>query len=69
MTKSGKRRNPFCKRHGSVRTCPLYLDGRFALGLIRHLLQLMHDTDIGLIDTAESGFHTGVFEPIQFSGI
>ena len=32
MTKSGKRRNPFCKRHGSVWTCPLYLDGRFALG-------------------------------------
>ena len=39
------------------------------LGLIRHLLQLMHDINIGLIDTSQSGFHTGVFEPIQFSGI
>ena len=41
----------------------------FRLGLIRHLLQLMQDPDIGLIDIAESGFHTGVFEPIRFSGI
>ena len=32
MTKSGKRRNPFCKRQGFVWTCPLYPDGRFALG-------------------------------------
>ena len=29
----------------------------------------MQDPDIGLIDTAESGFHTGVFEPIRFSGV
>ena len=29
----------------------------------------MHDPNIGLIDIAESGFHTGVFKPIQFSGI
>ena len=41
----------------------------FRLWLIRHLLQLMQDPDIGHIDTAESGFHTGVFEPIWFSGI
>ena len=36
----------------------------FRLVLLRHLLQLMQDPDIGLIDIAESGFHTGVFEPI-----
>ena len=41
----------------------------FRLGLLRNLLQLMQDSDIGLIDIAESGFHTGVFEPIRFSGI
>ena len=29
----------------------------------------MQNPDMGLIDTAESGFHTDVFEPIQFSGI
>ena len=32
------------------------------LELIRNLLQLMQDPDDGLID-AESGFHTGAFEP------
>ena len=41
-------------------------DQPFRLGLIRHL---MCDPDTSLIDTAESGFHTDVFEPIQFSGI
>ena len=41
----------------------------FRLGLIRHLLQLMHDPDTGLMDIADSGFHTGVFESIQFLGI
>ena len=40
----------------------------FRLGLIRHLLQLMQDPHIGHIDIAESGFTTGVFEPIRFSG-
>ena len=44
-------------------------DQPFRLGLIRDLLQLMHDPDTGLIDMAESGLHTGVFETIQFSGI
>ena len=29
----------------------------------------MDNPDIGLIDIAESGFHTGVFEPIKVSGI
>ena len=33
-----------------------------------HLLQLMQNPDIGLIDIAESGFHTGAFEPIGFAG-
>ena len=33
-----------------------------------HLLQLMQNPDIGLIDSAESGFHTGVFEPTGFAG-
>ena len=41
----------------------------FRLGLLRNLLQLMQNPDIGLIDIAESGFHTAVFEPIRFSGI
>ena len=31
----------------------------FRLGLLRHLLQLMQDPDIGLIDIAESGFPYG----------
>ena len=44
-------------------------DQPFRLGLIRHLSQLMHDPDTGLIDIAESRLHTGVFEPMQFSGI
>ena len=29
----------------------------------------MQDPYIGLIYIAESGFHTGVFEPIRFSGV
>ena len=29
----------------------------------------MQDPDIGSTDMAESGFHTGVFEPVRFSGI
>ena len=33
------------------------------------ILQLMQDPDMGLIDMAEPGFHTGVFEPTRFSGI
>ena len=37
----------------------------FRLGLFSNRLQ----PDIGLIDMAESGFHTGVFDPILFSGI
>ena len=30
----------------------------FRLELLRHSLQLMQDPDIGLVDMAESGFHT-----------
>ena len=41
----------------------------FRLGLLRNLLQLTQDSDMGLIDIAESGFHTCVFEPIRSSGI
>ena len=41
----------------------------FRSGLPRNFLQHMDDPDIGLIDIAESGFHTGVFEPIKVSGI
>ena len=37
----------------------------FRLGLLRTLLQLMDDPNIGLIDIAESGFHAGVFELIK----
>ena len=41
----------------------------FVWSFSANLLQVMQDPDMGLIDTAESGFHTDVFEPIQFSGI
>ena len=47
----------------------IHADQSFRLGLLRNLLQLMRDPDIGLIDIAVSGFHTGVFEPVRFSGI
>ena len=52
--------------HPDLSTHP---DQTFRLGLIRHLLQLMHDRDTGLIDIAGSGFQTGAFEPIQIPGI
>ena len=40
----------------------------FRLVLFRNV-QLMQGPDIGLVDTGESGFHRGAFEPKRFSGI
>ena len=70
MTKSGKgKRRKFFLQAAGLRPDLSIVPGQpFRLGLIRHLLLLMHDPDTGLIDIAESGFHTAVFEPIQYSG-
>ena len=59
----------FLQSAGLQPVLSVYLNQPFHLKLLRHVLQLMQDPDIGLIDRAESGFHTGVFEPIRFFGI
>ena len=69
MTISWRRRNVFCSQQDSTQICPFIPTRSFACKLIRNLLQLMHDPDIGLIGIAESGFHTGASKPILFSGI
>ena len=69
MTKSRRRRKSILQAAGPCPDLSILPSQPFRLGFIRHLLQLMHDHDTGLIDIAESGFHRGVFEPIQFSGI
>ena len=58
----------FLQSAGLQPVLSVYANQHFHLKVL-HLLQLMQDPDIGLIDIAESGFHTGVFEPIRFSGI
>ena len=55
MRKSWKRRIPFCKRQVFNPDLSISPDQSSRLGLIRRLLQLMHDPDTGLIDIAESG--------------
>ena len=67
MTKSWKRQNPLCKRQLPIRTCPFIPTSRVAWGSSDTCCSSCPDPDTGLIDMAESGFHTGVFEPIQFS--
>ena len=68
--RAARSRSPFMQDYQGLQPDQsIHPNQPFRLGLLRHLLQVMQDPDLGLIDTAESGFHTDVFEPIQFSGI
>ena len=67
--REGEATKSFLQAAGLRRDLSIVPGQPFRLGLIRHPLLLMHDPDTGLIDIAESGFHTGVFEPIKCSGI
>ena len=69
MTISWRRQSLFCSQQGFHPNLSVHPNQPFRLGLISNPLQLMQDPDIGLIDTAESGFQAGVFEPIRFCGI
>ena len=65
MTIFWRQQSVFCSQQGFYPNLSAHPNQPFRSGLIRHLLQLMQDPDIGPIDIAESGFHTGVFEPIR----
>ena len=69
LTTSWQRQRLFCSQQDYTQVCPFTPASPFVWGVSATYLQLMQDPDIGLIEMAESGVHTGVSEPIRFSGI